>query len=814
MRSLTGFNNSAIQGSFASGQPILASELNKLGSAINSAQTMMSNDITFFAGTTGSCYGLPQQSVEPAPGPQQFQIVIQPYTVGEDTTSFSIIRVVKGEVVWSPKLTTDSILPSNSCTTQTTIENWYALPTFPIIDDENSTYIGDGGIRVPNVALVDIGIFIFKPTLLPIDVDPIIVALPDYVPSCPVTPPFTPPVAGATWEIVKIGSATYIEPDPEATPSIAGGWQITQNFIGSMTLPGGGGGGGVAPAPPLPAQLKNVDGGGNTSPFQCVITQVNDQRYLQIATGSCTFTQSNMPIIYNGAFSHSKQAWFDKVQICPNGTRTDFNEMWPNTDFDPDPSFSNITMEGGGGYKIDDTADPLTLFAFKWDVDTNVEGFEDIPVPSPATKNLPTLALILQSNPTDFNKIQQDKGPSIYENTMNVQKMTGYTEGDTGLPGDWGHCHTTWMNPRKIGYNYKAIATLTPEPNTFGCFVNIEQVGVPAVCNTIQAINFYGEAASGVAVISAIIPVPPTPENPTPPLPLPVPSVIPFPVVSLYTPLEVVLSDELAMFRCLNSIPGLTGNVQVSKGLEGQYFVTFINALQGLPVPLLEVDTSGAVAFEWRFQVVQYHTGDINLETPAQLGMTQLMNVEDMTEEDDPFYANKDSDPSWKDIVNKENVIACKDFSGDVTWEGVNILGGETAINPDFTIVGSCSDSCDHPFQVKRVSYVAEEYGEFSICTGMVNNVIPSNMEDTVLLLNGQIYLSVAYNSSDRIFPGGITINIDDEVPDSTKDVSYIAIARIVDGQVQQLITGSLWGDRIQVGAGESEQAFYYYAQV
>lgn len=60
MRSLSGFNSSAVQGSFAKGQPIMASELNKLAAAASGAQTMMSNDITFFAGTNGTCYGLPQ----------------------------------------------------------------------------------------------------------------------------------------------------------------------------------------------------------------------------------------------------------------------------------------------------------------------------------------------------------------------------------------------------------------------------------------------------------------------------------------------------------------------------------------------------------------------------------------------------------------------------------------------------------------------------------------------------------------------------------------------------------------------------------
>jgi hypothetical protein len=66
MRSLTGFNSSAVQGSFAKGNPIMASDLNKLANAASAAQTMMSNDVTFFAGNNGVSYGLPQEVVQAA----------------------------------------------------------------------------------------------------------------------------------------------------------------------------------------------------------------------------------------------------------------------------------------------------------------------------------------------------------------------------------------------------------------------------------------------------------------------------------------------------------------------------------------------------------------------------------------------------------------------------------------------------------------------------------------------------------------------------------------------------------------------------
>jgi hypothetical protein len=801
---LEGFSNNA-SGGMSPGDHLYAKTFNKLATFADKAQVGPSDGVIFTATNGGVGMYIPQSSQEDNSIIQQFQIFVEPYEVLGNTSDFSIIRVVKGEVVWKPKLLQEVVVPIDTCTTQTTIENWYALPTFPIIDDENSTFIGDGGIRVPKISDIPIGIFIFKANNLPVDVPPIIVAVPDYTPSCPVSFPGTPPVANAVWEVVKIGSVIYTSPEPEAEPPVVGGWNITQNFIGSLTLPSGGSASEPTPVvPPLPAQLKNVDeGGGYASPFQCFITQVNDQRYLQIVNGSCTFTQSNMPVINTGAFSHTKQAYFDKVQICPEETRTSYEEMWPLPNPEPEPGFSEgSVMENGGGYRLTDTANPLTLYAFKWDVDTNVQGFENIPIANPATKNLPTLALIAQSNTADYNKISKDKGPSIYEQTMNIQRMSGYTVDDTSLDGDWGHCHTTWMNPRKFGYNMKVIATVSASPNTFGCFVNVEQVGIPGVCNSIQTINFYGEAASGVAVISAIIP----------PLSIPAASVIPFPVVSVFSPIEVKLSDELAMFQCLNSIPGLTGNVQVSRGSGNQYFVTFINALQGLNIPLLQVNTSAVVAFNNKFEVTQYHTGDINLETQAQLGMTQLMNKEDVAEADDPYNKNKNADPAWNDILNRAEALACKDFSGDVTWEGVNILGLETEANPDFTIQGGCSgDGECSPFKVKRNGTVGDDV-VYEICPGTVNNIVPQNIYDTFILVEGDsVWLRCDTRSSDNEYPYQIMVESGTTMPADTDDFGYVKVAKFVNGKIEQYITGSLWTDRIKLG---TLTATYYYARI
>ena len=766
---------------------------------------------TFSSSSNGTNFNVQQPWSEWSPGGtlEQFQIVVSPYSSGEGPPTQSLIRVVKGEVVWSPKLLQDNpLIPipiSSTCVAQTTITDWYGGIPYTSIDDDQDAYIGNGGLLVSNAA-VNIGIFIFKATNLPTDYDPIIVAAPDFAPTCPVAFPFAPPVESAFWDLVKIGSVTYVAPNPEAEPPVAGGWVITQKFIGSMTLPGDGKGNQEpVTSSQLPAQLVYSDGSGGTpSPFECKIVSINGQRFLQIGVGSINYTSSAMPLIKGGAATRIMQAYANKVQICPSGTRN-YGDLYPIYPFN-DPGYSlTAWMEDGGGYELSDTNDPLILYAFKWDVAPGVEPFSSSAV---VNTGLPTLGLIASSNSADQNKIAVDPGPSLYVQTMNIQPMTGYSNLPAPFPdSDWGYCHTSWLNPRKLGYSYKAIATITPEANTFSMVGGIERVGIPLVQNQVQHISLIGKASGGTALISC--------GGST--------SVIPFPVTTFWDPIAPVYSDELTLANCLNSMPPITltvdgeetvipftGNVAVSRAATGSYYVTFCNQLQGLNLPQLTFNTSGVTAYAYDFQITQYITGTIDLTTPMTAGMVQLRNVPDEDEADDPYNANEEAD--WDQIVNKAECVACTGFSGDVTTSGMFNMTGATAIPVDYSIDDACGDPCAHPFHVRKSAAA----NTFTVCTGMVNNEIPNNNASTFTIEDGFIYLEVPYDGSTKAFPkvGEVILATGVVMPDSDEDFSYVAIAQIVAGEANQLVTGSLWGDRIQVGSGITENAYYYYAQV
>jgi hypothetical protein len=87
MRSISGFNNSSLDGSFSAGQPISAAALNKLGTGVDITRTMMSNDVQFVSNTGGVSYSLPQQVYYSAtgnpldPSLNGDKVTIQPGTV-------------------------------------------------------------------------------------------------------------------------------------------------------------------------------------------------------------------------------------------------------------------------------------------------------------------------------------------------------------------------------------------------------------------------------------------------------------------------------------------------------------------------------------------------------------------------------------------------------------------------------------------------------------------------------------------------------------------------------------------------------------
>lgn len=117
-----------------------------------------------------------------------------------------------------------------------------------------------------------------------------------------------------------------------------------------------------------------------------------------------------------------------------------------------------------------------------------------------------------------------------------------------------------------------------------------------------------------------------------------------------------------------------------------------------------------------------------------------------------------------------------------------------------------------HPFKV-----IANGTGSYTVVTGAVNNSIPTNMTATLAYVGaGSVWVKCGYDATNKKFPDPADLEIaaGATLPDSTTSDAYVLLATVNAGEVNQIVTGSLWGDRIQIGSGETQNAHYYFARV
>lgn len=177
--------------------------------------------------------------------------------------------------------------------------------------------------------------------------------------------------------------------------------------------------------------------------FQMRTVVVDNNARLQIAKGTVSFTQSNMPRVRLGGHNDQRQGWISKVAV--------FGQDVSVTPGAGDPAW----MDGNGYYSFD-TAGTYYVTISKFDINQSNDDTESELLNAEA----PWVS-IFKANDFLESKILSQTGPSEYVNKTNIHKMTGYDAASTGLSGDWGNCHTTWFNPTKWGYAVKLIGIVT-----------------------------------------------------------------------------------------------------------------------------------------------------------------------------------------------------------------------------------------------------------------------------------------------------------------------------------------------------------------
>jgi hypothetical protein len=299
------------------------------------------------------------------------------------------------------------------------------------------------------------------------------------------------------------------------------------------------------------------------------------------------------------------------------------------------------------------------------------------------------------------------------------------------------------------------------------------------------------------------------------------------------------------------NVQKMVGYDAMSTGLSGDWgncHTTWFNPVKwGYSVKLIATVTATAnpVGGGMVFAIDQHIVGPIDLQIPVLFIGTTLCNQDDLTETNDPYNQNKDSDPAWSFIVNADTLTALntitpanedwfQEFVGPADWTSTNYIG---------LTAGSCAaqddNACEHPFQFHPFTVASGESFLFraNVCAGMANNLVPLDEPGSGTLLPATIdflttgdtfiYLRMgteAYASDDPVFP--VTDVTDEYYPTivqsptaltDTDEYCYIlmGMARNVGDPdtftVDQTISGSVWAERLKIG---DNTARYYWAGV
>jgi hypothetical protein len=192
--------------------------------------------------------------------------------------------------------------------------------------------------------------------------------------------------------------------------------------------------------------------------------------------------------------------------------------------------------------------------------------------------------------------------------------------------------------------------------------------------------------------------------------------------------------------------------------------------------------------------------------------MVQMRNVAGEDESTDPYNVNFTA--SWNQIVNKADCVACTGFSGDVTTDGMFNMTGATTIPVDYD-GGDCTNEptgFSHPYKV-YLSSTGGGGNVFGIIYGETNNVAPTNIGSLITVANGayEVFIKHPYLSPNYPDTTGFVWDIDVGLPADTDTEGYIRIATISGMDITQIVTGSLWSDRLKLGTATAQ---YYFARV
>ena len=542
--------------------------------------------------------------------------------------------------------------------------------------------------------------------------------------------------------------------------------------------------------PPFP----DLNGGGlpdilvNPEPvlqFQVRTTIVGNNQYVQIAKGAVNYTVTNMPLIYKGAATDVRQAMIYAAAVYPGITVVNGGDA------------TSEWMEDGGYYVLPSSG---TFYVTISRLDISASETSS----SLLQEQVPFVS-IFSSTDAIYSKIFSETGPAQYINEMNVQKMTGYDAATTGLAGDFGNCHTTWFLPVKWGYACKIIAVIEATVPTITLPTVTVVHAATAISNEVHRLTLPPEVKKAGSLQLQYAPG--FTSDTTDP----------------FDPFNPLNSGNLTgqfqynLSNALKAIQSLKGNSSVTVSGENSLDITYLNDLANtaVAVPAIINNTVGAPTNV--YEVTQHVVGSIDMSIDLNYLGSTLKNVAGLDQvADDPYNAYEAN--GWNDISNylQKDDLESITANNLVYYDLMLSPNDWTATNYSWTAPNTCINepvpSFSHPYKV-YLSSTGGGGNVFGIIYGETNNVAPSNVGSLITVANGayEVYIKHPYLSPNYPDTAGFVWDIDVGLPADTDTEGYIRIATISGMDITQIVTGSLWSDRLKLGTMTAQ---YYFARV
>jgi hypothetical protein len=333
-------------------------------------------------------------------------------------------------------------------------------------------------------------------------------------------------------------------------------------------------------------------------------------------------------------------------------------------------------------------------------------------------------------------------------------------------------------------------------------------------------------------------------------------------------PIESIIFSETGPSEYVNkmNMQKMDGYSQSNTNLSGDWgncHTTYFNPVKwGYCVKVIGTVTASTQVGSTSLVLTidQDCVGPIDLSIPVHFNGSTLCNQTDLNEANDPYNLNKNADPAWSDIVNSDTLTEMNELEAVTTdWYDMRVGPQDwTSYNYSYLIPASCAnqddgESCLFPFQMKpRELTVASPEGPVilyraNVCAGMVNNLIPWNrpgpskvkLPTTIDFGYGgpgvseaRVYLRLGTEGHDtdtpvfpveddssELYPTILIFFEDqyDQIPQDDDLFCYlmIGVARNIGDPenftIDQMISGSLWVDRIKMG---NSTAQYFWARL